>query len=543
MKIGIFTRKFLELTNWELRLIEEIINDPNLELSLLIFDGRETIKSKYLFRLKNFFGKGFLKIQLSIEEFFLKSTSNINKEHILRNLEKVDSINVYPEKKRFFDYFKSEDSDKISKYNLDVIIRREFGIIKGDIFKSAKHGIWSFHHGDNSINRGGPAGFWEMILKEKTVGVTLQQLTPELDGGNVIDKAFFNRQWSYYLTRSLILEGSVSLILKNLKKINSEPLVTKKSTTYFNPLYKSPNLYYVLIYIHRFYGFILKKIGQKILTFLFGFRFHRWTLFIGRGDFMNAYLFRIKPVKLPKNEFWADPFLIEYKNETFIFFENYSYKTKKGIISCGKIDINNNVSNVVDVLDLDYHLSYPFVFEENGDVFLMPESKSNKRLEIYRSTNFPNDWELYSTAFEGEMVGDAFFYDDKNGDKWLFINKQVANGTLMETELFIYRVDSLKLKSLEPHRQNPIYIDSSIARNGGAIFEYDDKLFRPSQSNIDGIYGKELNINYIKSLTIDKYVEEKEIVIKPNFQKNLKAIHHLHQINGIFVFDAAYRIK
>ena len=551
MKIGLLIKKLDELANWELRLIKEIIDDPNLELSLLVFDGRKKSyihnslidKIKSSIKSKNLFGKLILKLQLKLENFFLKPKSDINRNDIISYLKNVDYINVYPKKKKFYDFFNNEDIIKIKKYKLDVIIRREFGIIKGDILNSAKYGIWSFHHGDNLINRGGPAGFWEIILNQKTVGVTLQQLTSELDGGNIIDKAYFNRQWSYFLTNNLILEGSVSLIMKNLRKLKYKPFKTTKSITYFNPLYKSPNLYYVIIYLIGFYSLLIKKIIKKILTYLFGFRFQRWTLFIGKGNFMNAILHRIKPIKLPKNEFWADPFLIRYKKEIFVFFENYSYKRKKGIISCGKIDKNNKIVDVIDVLNLDYHLSFPYVFEEDGDIYLMPESKSNKRLEIYKSINFPKDWELYSTAFEGEMVGDSFFYNDENGEKWLFTNKQVSSNTLMENELFIYRVDSLKLKKIEPHNQNPIYIDSSIARNGGAIFEYANKLYRPSQSNVEGIYGKELNINCIKTLTIDEFIEEKEIVIQPNFHKNIKAIHHLHQINGIFVFDAAFKIK
>ena len=43
MKIGILVRKFEELANWELRIIDEIMNNQKLELSLLIQDGRDPI--------------------------------------------------------------------------------------------------------------------------------------------------------------------------------------------------------------------------------------------------------------------------------------------------------------------------------------------------------------------------------------------------------------------------------------------------------------------------------------------------------------------
>ena len=92
-----------------------------------------------------------------------------------------------------------------------------------------------------------------------------------------------------------------------------------------------------------------------------------------------------------------------------------------------------------------------------------------------------------------------------------------------------------------PHEQNPVIIDARTARNGGAIFEFEHETYRPSQANIDGIYGRGLNINKIKKLTIDEYIEETEITILPNFFKGLQATHHLHQVEGGFVIDAAFK--
>ena len=57
--------------------------------------------------------------------------------------------------------------------------------------------------------------------------MTLQQLTPELDGG-LIDKAFFNLHWSYCKTLDLILEGLVNILIKNLKRLCNENYKTQK---------------------------------------------------------------------------------------------------------------------------------------------------------------------------------------------------------------------------------------------------------------------------------------------------------------------------
>ena len=452
----------------------------------------------------------------------------------------MEKIYLKPTKKGFLDLFSKRDSDLVSNYDLDVILRHEFGIIRGHILNAAKFGIWSFHHGDNAINRGGPPAFWEIVLNQSVVGVTLQQLTPEIDGGRVIDKAFFNTHWSFVKLKRMVLESSVSVLFKNLEKLRSGNYNYEKSIVYYNPLYTLPNLNVVFFYLFKFYSKLLNKIIQFLSHKFFGKRYNCWTLFIGKGDFLESTLFRLKPLRLPKNEFWADPFLLNYKEKNYIFFENFNYNSKKGKISCGLIE-NNNLINIQDVLLKDYHLSFPFIFKEDGEIYLMPESKANNRLELYKCKKFPNEWELHSTAFEGEQVADAFFYDDKNNQKWLFVNKQIDKNSIIDNELFIYAVDSLDLNKLIPHKNNPVIINSASARNAGGIFQYNNKIYRPSQGNIDGIYGKCLNINKIEKLNINEYKETKITTVYPNFHDGLISTHHLSQKDGLFVIDAAFK--
>ena len=544
IRIGILIKEFETLRNWELRIINTILNDPSLELALLIQDGREESSGpmKRLLSSKNIIGSLMFFIQRKIERILVKEKITEDKSKIIQELNKINTIKVTPTRKGFLDIFGTKDADKIKKQNLDIILRHEFGIIRGEILESSKYGIWSFHHGDNSINRGGPAGFWELILNQPSVGVTLQKLTSELDGGFVIDKAFFSYHWSFLKTNDQILEASVSLLFKNIKRLQNGEFNPKKSLVYYNPLYKIPKPKTLFKYMIGYYSTLLGKIKREVYFKLFGIRDICWTLFIGKGNFLNSTLFRLKPVKLPKNEFWADPFIFNHEEENYIFFENYNYQTKKGKISCGKID-GNKLVDIVDVLEKDYHLSYPFIYKENEDIFLMPETSANNQLEIYKCINFPTDWKLYTTAFEGEKVADAHFYTDKNKSKWLFLNKKPSDNALMDSELYIYKVNSLNLNDLVPHKNNPVIINSKVARNGGAIFEYENDIYRPSQANIDGIYGRALNINKIKKLTLNEYTEETIVTTYPNFHKGLMSMHHLHQSNGLFVIDAAYRKK
>lgn len=545
MKIGILIADFDALQNYEYRIIQQIIDDSTLELSVLIKDGRESEpmsgfmgKAKRFIKLKRWFALLILKIQILIETKIIKTDTPVaDVSRVRRYLESLPVIFLKPESKGYMDYLSVEDADLVRGYNLDLILRHEFRIIQGNILNAAKHGIWSFHHADNSINRGGPPCFWERVLKQPVVGVTLQRLTSELDGGLVIDKGFYNMHWSYYKLKNDVYENSVTLLMKNIKKLQRGEVEYTKSEVYSNPLYRSPSLWYVLKYVSSFYAKILLIFYYRFLSVFGGYRENCWTLFIGKGNFMDKSLYKIKPVKLPANAFWADPFLFPYKEETYVFFENYDYKKKKAGISCGKV-VDNKIKDIQDVLNLDYHLSYPFMIEEDGDIYMMPETSNAKRVEIYKCERFPDKWSLYSTAFEGEIVSDTSYYKDAQGQRWLFLTRGEGD---LSSELYIYKIDSLKMNIIEPHVQNPVIIDTRIARCGGPIFEQEGQLYRPSQCNIKDIYGYGLNINRIKKLTIEEYEEEKVATVEPNFRKHISATHHLHQIEGMFVFDACYR--
>ena len=206
----------------------------------------------------------------------------------------IPELYLNPKKKGFLDIFGKKETQKVKKYNLDILLRFEFRIIRGEILTAAKYGIWSFHHGDNSINRGGPAGFWEIVLKQPVVGVTLQQLKPELDGGYIIDKAFYSLHWSVALTNLMTCENSVNLLLKNLNKLKEGHFNPTRSMVYYNELYVSPKLGVALKYIFHFHKSLIIKFFEQLISF-FGIRHSCWTLYIGKGDFLYSTLFKLKP--------------------------------------------------------------------------------------------------------------------------------------------------------------------------------------------------------------------------------------------------------
>ena len=106
----------------------------------------------------------------------------------------VPVLGVMPIMKKFSDWFPPEAIEKIRGYDLDVAISHGFRILRGDALRIAKHGVWSYHHGDNLVNRGGPPGFWEVIEGSPISGAVLQVLSEDLDNGRVIDRSWTRTQ-------------------------------------------------------------------------------------------------------------------------------------------------------------------------------------------------------------------------------------------------------------------------------------------------------------------------------------------------------------
>lgn len=267
---------------------------------------------------------------------------------------------------------------------------------------------------------------------------------------------------------------------------------------------------------------IANRIIVKILQIL-GILKNRWCLAIVNKNFLIQ-----KIIIPPKNFFWADPFFFKHKNKKYVFYESYSYERKKGEIACGEFK-NNNIINSKIILKKNYHLSYPFIFKENNNIFLIPETHQKKKLEIYKSVKFPFKWKLYSTAFNNISMVDTTIVKIKK-NIWLFTNQLEKDKDDFNKKLYIYKINNLKFTKIIPHSKNPVINELSGGRNAGNIFKIGNNIIRPSQINKSDIYGYGLKLSIIKKINLNNYKEKLIKIILPK-NKNISGIHHLSKIN------------
>ncbi len=543
LKIGLLINSDVQAA-WVKRMLEKILASDCAEIKLIIKKNTGAIKESPSSKLKIYFKNFWYFIYSRMDETFFKTHPSAFKlENINHLIKDAECLIVNTKSTVLSDHFFDDDLIKIKEHNLDVIIRLSgFKILRGGILHSAKCGVWSFHHGDNSVNRGGPAGFWEVFEKRSETGVVLQILTEDLDGGTIIDKSFsstnefsVNRNLNshYWKALSLIPRNLIKLQLLGLEKFLVE-LKTKNSTPFFysQPLYKKPESLTMLKGMASIsWGVISKKISDI-------FWLKQWILLynLNKNGEVSKSFYRFKKITPPRDRFWADPFTITQYGITYVFFEELLYKNGKGHISVILIDESGKISKPVQIIETNYHMSYPFVFKDNGNYYMIPETAANKTVELYKCIDFPYKWELEKNIFQNVDAVDTTIHYHK-GKYWMFVNIKENEGASTWDELFLFYAEELMTEKWQPHPMNPIVSDVKKARPAGKLFEYNGELYRPSQ-DCSGHYGRGMKIQKIIELNEYNYKEESVQSIYPDWDKNLISTHTINFDQRITIIDA-----
>jgi hypothetical protein len=111
-------------------------------------------------------------------------------------------------------------------------------------------------------------------------------------------------------------------------------------------------------------------------------------------------------IEPPTGHAWADPFGFEHEGKHWLFFEDYSYETMRGRIACVEISEDGKVRGapLVCLENSHCHYSYPHVFREGSEIFMIPESFESKSVDLYRCRRFPNEWVHDSVLMHGRFV-------------------------------------------------------------------------------------------------------------------------------------------
>tara|TARA_B110000967_G_C18901733_1_gene576025 strand:- start:5455 stop:6915 length:1461 start_codon:yes stop_codon:yes gene_type:complete len=247
--------------------------------------------------------------------------------------------------------------------------------------------------------------------------------------------------------------------------------------------------------------------------------------------------FKISP---PKDRFWADPVVVEDKGKYYVFIEELLYKNKIAHLSVFELKEDGTYTEPEIILKKPYHLSYPFIFKEQGKYYMIPETAHNNDIQLCEAVSFPFKWEFKQKLIDNIKASDTTLLK-KNNKWWLFTSiKRFEKGTY-DNDLFVFYSDNLFSSNWTEHQENPILKDITSGRQGGGFFKIDNEDYRVSQ-NCESHYGYGFNLSKLQTLSESDFKEEKVYSFTPRNFKNVLGVHTYSHINSkLRVYDILTR--
>lgn len=210
-----------------------------------------------------------------------------------------------------------------------------------------------------------------------------------------------------------------------------------------------------------------------------------------------------KLLKASKRFWYADPFLFEKDGKTYLFVEAFDNMTEVGCIACSEY-IHGQFLKPKIVLKEKFHLSYPYVFEKDGKVYMMPETHEDNCIQLYEAVDFPKKWEKKEILVKDVDAVDTVIEND------MLVASVICPEANMSVDLAVFDSDGNEM----PY--SPVYKHSLEKRGAGRCFTHNSMRLRPSQGCKNNVYGGKIIFNKINCCDKEKYEEEVFAEITPN---------------------------
>lgn len=248
----------------------------------------------------------------------------------------------------------------------------------------------------------------------------------------------------------------------------------------------------------------------------------------------NKKLSTINWLKEDNVDYAADPFIVKDRNNINIYYEELNFWQGKGkIMMMENFDFKTK-KNISGISPSRIHLSYPYLIQDKGDLFCVPETSEASEIGLYKvDENNPLKLKKTKILIHGKQFVDTSIIFHL-GKYWLF-----TSVTGINDELFIYYSDYLD-GDYKAHDRNPIGVERQACRGAGNLFHVRDILYRPTQ-NSSHRYGGSIQINRIKILNESDYQTESVFEILPDKKYN-KGIHQISFTEEKIVVDGKRRV-
>jgi hypothetical protein len=431
-------------------------------------------------------------------------------------------------------------ADSLQEDGVDVVLD-PFSLLPGErLAERSRYGVWSTTLGQSGygITQSTPA-FWEVVEGKPTTETRLCIRRKGQDNTLPLYVSFASTdRRSVARSQNPVCWKISAALAKKIEMLWKHPDAFLKRLEAAQPLddAQSPSRAPGNLAMVRAGTLLIRRyVADKWINTLYR---EQWTLAYQHGASTQRVTGSFRMLIPPMELSWADPFPIQMGNDHYIFHEQWPLSTGKGSIVVTVVDDKGHVAGPIPVLEKDYHLSYPLVFQWDGDFFMIPETASHNQVELYRCVDFPAHWKLERVVLSGLRALDptpAFL----SGRWWLFATMPPYGAAKSSDELHLFFADS-PLGPWTPHRNNPVKSDVRAGRPAGHIFEHEGHSYRPAQ-DCSVRYGYAVSINRILQLDPETYEEVEVDKILPDWSPSVAGVHTLNRAGNMTVIDCLLR--
>jgi len=232
--------------------------------------------------------------------------------------------------------------------------------------------------------------------------------------------------------------------------------------------------------------------------------------------------------------FAADSFIVDWQGRRFLYFEDLDFCSYKGRIWAIELKGTQTVGEPVTIFDLPHHLSYPYLLEHQGALYMIPEASATREVVLYRAVELPARWEKVAVLLKDVPAVDSsvFFHD---GRWWLLATQPDYLGD-PNAHLYLWFAPDL-LGPWQPHPGNPVKVDVRSARPAGPPFVHEGRLYRPAQ-DCSQTYGGRVVLLEITALSPTAFSEQPVRTLEPiQGSRYPGGLHTLSGWNNVTVLD------
>lgn len=425
----------------------------------------------------------------------------------------------------------------IQSQRFDVLVVDNTITIDSRLLDCATQGVLVFEGMDRRAIRAQTPGFWESFKRVPSTGFEILHYTAQHPNGVVLRRGNLITTFFWLANAGQVYLKGYALLFILLRQLAAHNyLPTAEVPQPFSREFKTtPTARDFAAYIVKAYGSFVWRRFERLKGLVV-----RWGVSYFPYSGFDLPLHKAIRIPNPPKRFLADPFVIEYQGKTVCFLEDYFYDEAKGKISVMELN-GDQFSDITVIIDEPFHMSYPFVFEYQGKLHMIPETAGGNAIRLYRCEEFPYKWQHVKDLMADTQAADTVVFQEN--DQWVMLTNMCSAGVSdFQAELHVFYADDLLADQWTPSVQNPILVDSLKGRNGG-FFELDGARFRVNQVHGVNHYGRSMIINRVIEVRGEDgshqgcFSEQPLCHIQPDFYSDVHSTHHFHTNGKYTVFD------